>query len=136
MEPNSSPAPRIATALEQLRRLEPIFHRPEYSTPAALEQLVAPDFWEIGASGRRYSRPVRVADARRARAGQRDRGLSGRRATFTAAASAPNVYLPTYTLLQGERPHASRHALATRPRGLENTVPSGHRAVEDEDQES
>jgi hypothetical protein len=38
---------------------EPLFHRPELGTDrAALEAMTAEDFWEVGASGRVYSRAV------------------------------------------------------------------------------
>jgi hypothetical protein len=44
-------------ALEELIRREPIFHRSEFGTTRAdFERMTVPDFWEIGASGRRYNR--------------------------------------------------------------------------------
>ena len=60
--------------LEELRELEPIFHRPQYLDPRALERLVAEDFWEIGASGRRYSRAyvLKTLSARAAAKGVMD----------------------------------------------------------------
>lgn len=43
--------------LAELRPLEPIFHTKAFGlTAAEREQRVAPDYWEVGASGRRYSR--------------------------------------------------------------------------------
>ena len=43
--------------LEDLKAREPIFHRREFGTSRnALERMTALDFWEIGASGRAYSR--------------------------------------------------------------------------------
>ncbi len=43
--------------LEELRRREPIFHTPEFGTTLAdYESVLAPHYWEVGASGRRYSR--------------------------------------------------------------------------------
>lgn len=43
--------------LEELRAREPIFHTKEFGmTAAERERVVAPEYWEVGASGRRYSR--------------------------------------------------------------------------------
>lgn len=56
-EPDLATEPRLLTILEELRAREPIFHRPEFGTTRAdFEALTAEDFWEVGASGRRYSR--------------------------------------------------------------------------------
>ena len=42
--------------LEQLRLREPLFHRAEFGrTRADFENMMAPGFWEVGASGRVYS---------------------------------------------------------------------------------
>lgn len=87
--------------LQELRRLEPIFHRPEYRSPAQLEQLLAPDFWEIGASGRRYSRRYVLRTlAARAASPVADEWQTR---DFYCRALAAGIYLLTYTLLQGER---------------------------------
>ena len=49
--------PELLGVLEELIKREPIFHRPEFGTTRAdFENMTSPDFWEIGASGRRYSR--------------------------------------------------------------------------------
>jgi hypothetical protein len=67
MEPNLSTAVELLGVLEELRRREPIFHRPEFGTSRAdFEGMIEQDFWEIGASGRRYSRQcvLDVLDAR------------------------------------------------------------------------
>ena len=49
--------PELLSVLEELIKREPIFHRPEFGTTRAdFEKMMSPDFWEIGASGRRYSR--------------------------------------------------------------------------------
>ena len=56
-EPELVTAPGLLPVLEALRRREPIFHRPEFgSRRADFERMVEADFWEVGASGRRYSR--------------------------------------------------------------------------------
>ena len=43
--------------LDELRAREPIFHRREFGTRREdLLNMTADDFWEIGASGKRYDR--------------------------------------------------------------------------------
>ncbi len=61
MTPDKEPAlvidPSVLGVLDELIRREPIFHRPESGTTRAdFENMTVPDFWEVGASGRRYSR--------------------------------------------------------------------------------
>lgn len=52
----------LVPVLEELRRLEPIFHTPAFGTTLAeFERRMAPDYFEVGASGRRYSRAFIVA---------------------------------------------------------------------------
>ena len=56
-EPWLANDPGLDWVLAQLMRLEPIFHRTEHGTTRAdFEQMTAEDFWEVGASGRQYSR--------------------------------------------------------------------------------
>jgi hypothetical protein len=57
LEPNLSTAPELQDVLAELSNREPIFHRPEFGTTRAdFERMTAEDYWETGASGRRYSR--------------------------------------------------------------------------------
>jgi hypothetical protein len=88
--------------LEELRAREPIFHRPEHTpTRADAEAMMAEDFWEIGASGRCYSREF-VLDALEARYAEPvDDPWEAR--DFGCRCLAADLYLLTYTLLQGER---------------------------------
>lgn len=101
MEPKLVTRREDRAVLEELRELEPIFHRPQYLDSRVLEQLVAEDFWEIGASGRRYSRQyvLKTLSARAAKGMTDDWETSD----FHCRALAPDVYLLTYSLLQGER---------------------------------
>ena len=49
--------PALTAVRDELASREPIFHRPELGTTRAdFENMTSTDFWEIGASGRRYSR--------------------------------------------------------------------------------
>ena len=57
MEPILTTDPTLQGVLEELMRREPIFHHPEFGTTRAdFEKMTVPDFWEVGASGSRYSR--------------------------------------------------------------------------------
>jgi hypothetical protein len=95
--------PDLFPVLEELRRREPIFHTPEFGTTREdFDHAMAPHYWEVGASGRRYSRDFILPfleqnppiDARSADWQIRDLGL--RRL-------GPDTYLLTYTLHQGKR---------------------------------
>ena len=49
--------PEREEILAELRPLEPIFHTKVFGlTAAERERRVAPEYWEVGASGRRYTR--------------------------------------------------------------------------------
>jgi hypothetical protein len=96
-------APDLTPVLEELRRREPIFHTPEFGrTLADFENATAPDYWEVGASGRRYSREfiLRTLDRKppvdTASAGWQTYDHCVRRL-------GPYTYLFTYTLRQGVR---------------------------------
>jgi hypothetical protein len=102
MEPKLATRSRDRAVLEELRRREPIFHRPEYArSRAQIEAMTAQDFWEIGASGRRYSREY-VLDTLDARL-ENPVDDSWETRDFHCRELAPELYLLTYTLLQGER---------------------------------
>jgi hypothetical protein len=94
--------PKLLDVLAELRQREPIFHRPEFgATLAAFESMTHADFWEIGASGRRYSRGDVLDVLEKRRENPRDEAWET--ADFRCQELAPNVYLLTYTLQQGER---------------------------------
>ncbi len=102
MEPKLVTARAQRGVLAELRDLEPIFHRPQYfASSRALAHLMSPQFWEIGASGRRYSRAyvLRTLAQRRARGAADPWETSD----FHCRALAPGVFLLTYTLKQGQR---------------------------------
>jgi len=85
--------------LGELVRREPIFHRPELGTTRAdFERMMAPDFWEIGASGRRYDRAYVLdeLDRRYAVPSQEYWETSD----FDCRRLAENIYLLTYVLVQ------------------------------------
>jgi hypothetical protein len=89
--------------LEELKRREPVFHRPEFAgSRVAIEAMVAPDFWEIGASGRRYSREY-VLETLEAREDEPVEDDDWETSDFHCRELARDLYLLTYTLLQGAR---------------------------------
>ena len=88
--------------LAELIRREPIFHRPEFGTTRAdFERMTTPDFWETGASGKRYSREV-VLDTLQLRHSQPHED-AWETSEFRCQEIAPDNYLLTYTLAQGAR---------------------------------
>lgn len=99
VEPRLVTAPELRHVLAELSAREPIFHRPEVGASRAdFEQMTMEDFWETGASGRRYSRKF-VLDVLETRIANPPAELWVSR-DFYCRKLAENVYLLTYTLLQ------------------------------------
>jgi hypothetical protein len=95
--------PDLLPILKELRHFEPIFHTPDFgTTPADFERRMAPTYWEIGASGSRYSRNFILSwltqtppiDAQTAGWITSEHSLQQ---------LGPDTYLFTYTLQQGPR---------------------------------
>ena len=102
MEPTLVTDPALTGVLEQLQSREPIFHRPEFGTGRAdFESMMAADFWEVGASGRRYSKDYVLAELQKRYSGEYVDAWETR--DFHCRRLAGEIYLLTYTLLQGER---------------------------------
>ncbi len=102
MEPCLDTDPALLDVLEELQRLEPIFHRPERGTRREdFERMTEPDFWEIGASGQRYSRSyvLGVLDARRGHIGE----AFWQTRDVRCQEIAPDTFLLTYTLVESNR---------------------------------
>jgi hypothetical protein len=99
MEPKLVTAPELKDILAELSRLEPIFHWPPKDMPrAALEQMTVDDFWETGASGRRYAREF-VFDVLEQRMAKAEPDV-WQTSEFYCRKLAEDLYLLTYTLLQ------------------------------------
>jgi len=96
MQPDLVTPPELVPVLDELRALEPLFHRGHDA-----ERIAAPTFWETGASGQRYSREF-VLDVLRDRAAHPapDDWQTG---DFHLAAAGAGHYLLTYTLHQPGR---------------------------------
>ena len=55
--PQFTTRPEHQAVLKELIQREPLFHRPEFGRNREdFETITDADFWEVGASGRRYSR--------------------------------------------------------------------------------
>jgi hypothetical protein len=102
MNPYLMTDPTLAQVLHELRQREPIFHRPEFGTTRQdFEQMTDPAFWEVGASGRRYSREY-VLDTLETRS-QNPTEEAWETQDFYCLELGAKTYLLTYTLIQGER---------------------------------
>lgn len=113
-EPSRTTDPALAHILEELIRREPIFHRPELGTTRAdFENMTVADFWETGASGRRYSRES-VLEALEKRYAQPGRDV-WETSDFQCRKLAQDVYLLTYTLLQNKERKTRRSTIWQRP---------------------
>jgi hypothetical protein len=101
MEPALITDPALAGVLDELVSREPIFHRPELGTTRAdFENMTVADFWEVGASGRRYSREYVLAELQKRYAAEYVDRWETR--DFHCRRLAEDVYLLTYRLLQGK----------------------------------
>ncbi|MFF2554019.1 DUF4440 domain-containing protein [Nocardia sp. NPDC058058] len=106
-EPDRRTAAHLHDVLAELERREPIFHHPEFGTSREdFERSTAPDFWETGASGQRYSREFVWATLEQRRlAAEREPqpDESWQASEFQLREIASDTYLLTYTLRQQDR---------------------------------
>ena len=95
--------PGLEQVLEELRSREPIFHTERFGRRLEeFERSTAPDFWEVGASGRRYSRDFILG--MRSREALVDADAAGWKASgFGLRRLGPDCFLLTYTLDQQGR---------------------------------
>ncbi|SPE27386.1 conserved hypothetical protein [Candidatus Sulfopaludibacter sp. SbA6] len=114
MTPDTEPVlptdPSLLGVLDELVRREPIFHRPELGTTRAdLENMTVSDFWEVGASGRRYSREFVLDELEKRYAGPYTDAWETM--GFHCRELAEDVYLLTYTLIQDEERKTRRSTI-------------------------
>ncbi len=99
MEPTLVTDPSVLGILDELISRESILNRPERGTTRNdFENMIATDFWEVGASGRRYSRNY-VLDVLERRYASADAD-AWNATDFHCRKLAEDVYLLTYTLIQ------------------------------------
>lgn len=95
--------PALLPILEELRSREPIFHNENFGrTLEDFERSTAPDFWEVGASGRRYSRSFILQMQSRNELVNAD-SAGWKASGFGLRRLGPECYLLTYTLDQAGR---------------------------------
>lgn len=102
LEAHPVTTPEDEEVMRELMQREPLFHRPEFGmTRAAFEKMTAPEYWEVGASGRRYYRKwvMEVLEKRYENATEAVWEIGD----FYCMKIAADNYLATYTLIQGER---------------------------------
>jgi hypothetical protein len=115
MEPRRTTDPDLAEVLAELSSREPIFHRPEFGTTRAdFERMTAEEFWEIGASGRRYSRAY-VLDELEKRHASRHEDV-WETSDFQCQKLTDGLFLLTYTLLQDKTRLTRRSTIWQRTR--------------------
>jgi hypothetical protein len=101
MEPSRATDPALLSILDELKAREPIFHRTELGTTRAdFDRMTVADFWETGASGRRYSRDYVLAELEKRYAGEYVDIWET--SDFHCRRLSEDVYLLTYTLLQNK----------------------------------
>src|ERR1700744_108026 len=101
MEPALTTDPALLGILEELKSRDSIFHRPEFGTTTAdFENMMDAAFWEIGASGRRYSKEYVLAELERRR--RHPHEDLWQTSDFHCGELAPDVYLLTYPLIQNK----------------------------------
>jgi len=112
MEPELATEPELIGILAELANREPIFHRPEFGTSRAdFERITDEKFWEVGASGRRYSRKF-VLDELEKRFSEPHAEAWETRDHYCRRLGE-DVYLLTYTLMQypdSSKPRVTRRA--------------------------
>lgn len=101
--------------LAELSRREPIFHRPEFGTTRAdFEHMTEESFWEVGASGQRYSRAFVLDELERRHAAPHEDVWET--SDFQCQKLAEDLFLLTYTLLQ-DKSRLTRRATIWRRTG-------------------
>ena len=101
MEPKLVTDPKLIPVLEELQAREPVFHHPEFGTTRDdFESMTDQNFWEVGASGRRYSREYVINTLVERYSAPHDDvwEING----FHCHELSTDTYLVTYTLTQNK----------------------------------
>ena len=103
MAENPVTDPDLLLILEELRPLEPIFHTREFGlTREDFEKRMMPEYWEVGASGRRYSRDY-ILEFLGRNPPVEAWAAGWQTADHAVRRLGRETYLLTYSLSQGER---------------------------------
>lgn len=109
---------RLEGIRDELAAREPIFHRPELGVSRAeLEAQTAPDFWEVGASGKQYTRDFVLDTVERRYTDPDWNDLTWETRDFHCREVGAETYLLTYTLLESGRLLTRRATLWRRKLG-------------------
>lgn len=102
MEPNLISDPKLTEIENELIKLEHFFHHPKQETSGSVfENMTEPNFWEVGASGKKYSREfVLKILAERSTNPSKD---VWKTSDVHCLEIAPDNFLLTYTLRQETR---------------------------------
>lgn len=94
---------KLVSILHELLPLEPVFHTKDFGlTRPDFEKRMVPDYWEVGASGQRYSREFILDFV--AKSPPVDAISAGwQTSDYALRRLGPDTYLFTYNLTQGER---------------------------------
>ncbi len=93
----------LLRVLEELKSREPIFHTRAFGrTRTDFEKATAPDYWEVGASGRRYSRKFILEELERNPPPDADES-AWQIYDFAIRKLCEDIFLATYTLRQNDR---------------------------------
>lgn len=89
----------LQRAAEEIRAREPLFHCPAFGTSHAdFDRMMAPEFFEIGASGHRYSRETVLAILAERHSQPQIKNLSV--TEFSVRQIDTQIFQATYILLQ------------------------------------
>jgi hypothetical protein len=102
---SNSPIPQIPAelkdVLEELRGLEPIFHRASFGANTEdFDRRMGPDFWEVGASGRIYTRAFILDTFQKSFPTITPQTEQWKTSEFGLRQLGPDTFLLTYTLDQ------------------------------------
>lgn len=98
--------------LEELKKREPIFHRPEFGTTRSdFEKMTVDDYWEIGASGNRYERAECIETVvTRYQDPEYTKNDFWETKDFECRQLSGDTYLLTYILIQGKEKRITRRS--------------------------
>lgn len=98
--------------LEELKKREPIFHRPEFGTNRSdFENMLDAEYWEVGASGKRYDREFCIETVvKRYQDPHYSKNDYWETWDFECRALSKDTYLLTYILIQGKEKRLTRRS--------------------------
>lgn len=92
----------LNTILKKLMQLEDVFHAAcPVATEADFERVVAPDFWEVGASGKIYTREFALSVLKNRTS--TPAASNWQTSDYQVVQAGQDVYLLSYTLQQPQR---------------------------------